>query len=224
MISSRSLPALALTVLFAAVGLAGSPSLAQVPSEPKAKPGPQASASPSAPEPAGIVVSDERLFRDVKYWETQLAADPENVTIRLALGNAHALNNQPSEAVKAYRKVLRAYPDYKIAWNNLGSAYRAMGREGQALRAFRNAIDLDPRYALAHYNLGVVYDSEGHYDKALEEYGLALMYQPDLIEVKKNPQVVTNRHLYAVLLKNYVDSEGGLAVPLEMAYPLQPKE
>lgn len=220
----RSLPAVALIVLFAATGLTGSPSLAQESSQPPEKSGLQASTSPSAPEPAGVVVTDERLFRDVKYWETQLAADPENVTIRLALGNAHALNNQPGKAVRAYRMVLRDYPDYKIAWNNLGSAYRAMGREGQAFRAFRKAIDLDPRYALAHYNLGVIYDTEGHYDKALEEYGLALRYQPDLIEVKKNPQVVTNRHLYTVLLKNYVDSEGGLAVPLEMAYPTQPKE
>jgi len=222
--SSRSLPVVALTVLFAATGLTGSPFLAQGSSQPKDKPGPQTSSSPASPEAAGIVISDERLFRDVKYWETQLAADPENVTIRLALGNAHALNNQPREAVRAYRKVLRDYPDYKIAWNNLGSAYRSMGRGGQAFRAFRKAIDLDPRYALAHYNLGVVYDADGHYNKALEEYGLALKYQPNLIEVKTNPQVVTNRHLYAVLLKNYVDSEGGLAVPLEMAYPTQPKE
>ena len=224
MSSSRSLPAVALTLLFAAAGPTPSPSLALGASQPNEKSVPPAASSPSSPESSGIVVRDERLFRDVKYWESQLAADPDNVTIRLALGNAHALNNHPREAVRAYRRVLRDYPDYKIAWNNLGSAYRSMGREGQAFRAFRKAIDLDPRYALAHYNLGVVYDAEGHYNKALEEYGLALKYQPDLIEVKKNPQVVTNRHLYAVLLKNYVDSEGGLAVPLEMAYPTLPKQ
>jgi tetratricopeptide (TPR) repeat protein len=162
--------------------------------------------------------------RDVLYWEDLVAEAPEDVTLRLGLGNSYALNDRLRDAVREYRKVLREYPDYKIAWNNLGSAYRALGKSSQAVRAYRKALELDPQYALVYYNLGVVYDREGFYQRAIEHYGLAFRYDPGLIEVRNNPQVVTNRHVSAVLLNNYLESAGAIALPLEPALPPGPRE
>ncbi len=170
-----------------------------------------------------VAVNDETT-RDVDYWTERSAAAPDDVTVRLALGNAYALNKRYNEAVAEYRLALKVYPDYKQAWNNLGSAYRALGRKEKALSAYSRAIKIDPRYALVYYNLGVVYDSAGRYEKALEYYGEAVKYDPTLLDPKKNPQVVRNRRVFAVLLHNYVESAGSLALPLEPAYPPQPEK
>jgi len=148
-----------------------------------------------------------------------VAGSPGDVTVRLALGNAYAMNHRYGEAVRQYRKVLRDYPWSRPAWNNLGSAYRAMGRKSKALDAYRKAVKIDPRYGLAYYNIGVIYDSAGEYDRALEYYGLAFKYDPGLADPKINPQVVTNRRVFAVLLHNYLETAGTLALPLEPAYP-----
>ncbi|PYQ10546.1 MAG: hypothetical protein DMH00_10820 [Acidobacteria bacterium] len=191
-----------------------------------------AASVPGKPAPFGmeekeeapiVSVSQERLA-DVKYWEEAVASTPDDVTLRLALGNAYAMQRRYADALREYRHILKLYPESKAAWNNIGSTYRAMGKPGNALGAFRKALQRDPRYALAYYNIGTVYDGEGYYDRALKNYALALQYDPTLIDSKKNPQVVANKHLYAVLLQNYVASAGSLALPLEPAYPENPEE
>jgi tetratricopeptide (TPR) repeat protein len=172
----------------------------------------------SIEEPAPVVV-DADMAADIPYWEARIVESPGDVTIRLALGNAYAMGQRLPEAVREFRTLLRDYPEYKSAWNNLGSAYRALGRRSRALDAYQRAVKIDPRYALAYYNIGVVYDSAGHYERAIDYYGLALKYDPSLADPRKNPQVVTNRRVFAVLLHNYVESAGTLALPLEPAYP-----
>ena len=162
------------------------------------------------------------------FWPSPAGAWTEatrdDVTVRLALGNAYALNRRFPEAIREYRRVLKTYPDSKAAWNNMGSAYRAQGKLSDALDAYRKALKLDSRYALAYYNIGAVYDSRGYYDRAVKNYGLALRYDPNLMDSKRNPQVVNNKRLYAVLLHNYVESAGSLTLPLEPAYPDNPEE
>jgi tetratricopeptide (TPR) repeat protein len=168
-------------------------------------------------------VSKERIA-DVAYWQEALAAAPDDVTLQLALGNAYAMNRRFPEAIREYENLLRTYPESKAAWNNLGSAYRADGKLSDALSAYKKAVDRDPRYGLAYYNIGAVYDHMGYYDKALKNYAVAIRLDPTLTDSKRNPQVVTNKRLYAVLLQNYVESAGSLALPLEPAYPENSKE
>jgi len=169
----------------------------------------------------GVMVSKE-LIPNTTYWEQAVASSPKDVTLHLALGNALALNKRFEEAIREYRNVLRLYPESKAAWNNIGSVYRALGRYGDALGAYRKAVELDSHYGLAYYNMGAVYDSQGYYDQAIKYYSLGVRYNPGLTDSKKNPQVVNNKRLYAVLLQNYVDTAGSLALPLEPAYPENP--
>ena len=208
MIPSRYLPILFLS----AVALLGPTHAAQAPGTTGA-PTIEMEAEPTAR------AIDARTAADIIYWEQRVAGSPGDVTVRLALGNAYAMNHRYAEAVREYRKVLRVYPGSRPAWNNLGSAYRAVGRKSKALDAYRKAVKIDPLYGLAYYNIGVIYDSAGEYDRALEYYGLAFKHDPTLADPKKNPQVVTNRRVFAVLLHNYVESAGTLALPLEPAYP-----
>jgi tetratricopeptide (TPR) repeat protein len=184
---------------------------------PAGSPVSQAETAPAG-QPKDITV-DADLARDVAYWEGEVGEKPGDVTVRLALGNSYALNNRFTDATREYQKVLDAYPDYKFAWNNLGSAYRALGRKSRALDAYRRAVKIDPRYALAYYNMGVVYDGAGQYQKALEYYSDAVKIDPTMLDPRKNPQVVKNGRVFAVLLHNYVESSDHVALPLEPAFP-----
>jgi len=187
-----------------------------------AEPAPAEPVPPQEEEPVadtGGRVVDADTAADIPYWEEQVAGSPHDVTLRLALGNAYAIGRRYSEAVREYRKVLKDYPEYKSAWNNLGSAYRALGRKSKALDAYNHAVKIDPLYALAYYNIGVVYDTAGQYDRALEYYATAFKHDPALMDPRKNPQVVTNRRVFAVLLHNYLETAGTLALPLEPAFP-----
>ena len=203
----RALPVLAISLMLCAGALAAPP----------AKKSPTEGLEGTG-DLHGISVSKE-LIPNVTYWEQAVASAPDDVTLHMALGNALALNRRFGEAIREYRKVLRLYPESKAAWNNIGSVYRAMGKGGEALGAYRKAVALDPRYGLAYYNMGAVYDSQGYYDQAIENYSLGIRYDPELTDSRKNPQVVTNKRLYAVLLHNYVQTAGSLVLPLEPAYP-----
>jgi tetratricopeptide (TPR) repeat protein len=174
----------------------------------------------TAPLVSGPVTREMEL--DIPYWEELVAASPDDVTLRLALGNSYAMNHRVPEAIRQYRKALKGYPHYREAWNNLGSVYRAEGRWSDALGAYRKAIRVDPQYALAYYNIGVVYDAQGFYDRAVKNYGVAIRYEPRLLSSKFNPQVVANRHLLAAFLEFYTKNAGVLALPLEPAFPRAP--
>ena len=184
---------------------------------------PQATAAGSLDNGGAVTVPKERLS-DASYWEAAVAAEPGDVTLHLALGNAYAMNRRLSEAAAQYKEVLRIYPESKSALNNLGSVYRAMGKSSEALEAYRKALKLDPHYGLAHYNIGTIYQRQGYFDEAVVSYGKAIKYDPGLTDSKRNPQVVANKLLFVVLLHNYVESAGSLALPLEPAYPDNPEK
>ena len=182
-----------------------------------------ATAPGSLDEYGGVIVPKERLS-DIPYWERAVAAAPEDVTLHLALGNAYATNRRLREAAEQYKEVLRIYPESKAALNNLGSVYRAMGKPNEALSAYRKALKQDPHYGLAHYNIGTIHHRQGYFEEAVHSYGQAFKYDPGLTDSKRNPQVVANKLLFVVLLQNYVESAGSLALPLEPAYPDNPEK
>jgi tetratricopeptide (TPR) repeat protein len=210
--------------LFGLMALAASLAISGVPPAARAATDQEPGATaPGSLDYTPVSVPKERLT-DVPYWEEAVAATPEDVTLHLALGNAYAMNRRLREAAEQYKAVLRIYPESKSALNNLGSVYRAMGKPNEALEAYRKALKLDPRYGLAHYNIGTIYHQQGYFEEAVQSYGQAFKYDPSLTDSKRNPQVVANKLLFVVLLHNYVESAGSLALPLEPAYPDNPEK
>lgn len=182
----------------------------------------QHTTDPGSLDDTSIVTVPKERLSDVDYWQGAVAAAPEDVTLHLALGNAYAMNRRLREAADQYKEVLRIYPESKSALNNLGSVYRAMGKPNEALEAYRKALKVDPHYGLAYYNIGTIYHRQGYFEEAVDSYGKAFKYDPGLTDSKRNPQVVANKLLFVVLLHNYVESAGSLALPLEPAYPDNP--
>lgn len=160
----------------------------------------------------------------VETLQAKVAREPDNPFLLNELGNQLAGRGRLEEAADRYHDALTLDPHFAIAWNNLGVTLLALGRFTRAKWAFGHAIDDAPTYAMAYYNLGAAYDSVDDFDGAVTAYEKALTLDPTLLDVKKNPQIVSNRHVAEVLVKTYIDRGGTALLPLQSAYPAPDEE
>lgn len=83
-----------------------------------------------------------------------------------------------SEAIDAYRQVIRLAPDWIEAHLNIGVAHYQLGQWEEAHKAFRAAVAIDPANPLARYNLGCVLEELGELDEAVEQLRRAVRAMP----------------------------------------------
>ena len=194
---------------------APSPSPARPPAAPKPSP---------TPKPDAVTPIDMVYPLDYKSVVDRLTREPGNPALLNELGNILMQHGRAQQAIVQYEKALRVQPDLAIAWNNLGVALTASGQPMEGESAYRRAIRLNPAYALAYYNLGANYDQRGDYDDAINYYQRAIELDPGLLDVRNNPQVASNRHLAAILVKSYLDKGGSVVLPYQSMYPPKPRK
>jgi len=84
--------------------------------------------------------------------------------------------------------------------------------------------DADEFFAPPGCNLGANFDQRGDYDDAIDSYQRAIELDPGLLDVRNNPQVASNRHLAAILVKSYLDRGGSAVLPFQSMYPSKPRK
>jgi Trypsin-like peptidase domain/Tetratricopeptide repeat len=84
-----------------------------------------------------------------------------------------------ADAVRAYRQVLRLWPDYEGTWVNLGVDYGNLGWHDSEVSAYQEAIRLKPDDAKAWLNLGLAYEQLTQYAKAVSAEQEAIRLKPD---------------------------------------------
>jgi Tfp pilus assembly protein PilF len=178
--------------------------------------GTSASGSISASGTASI---DQAFPLEYRSIIDRLRYDPNNPALLNEQGNYLVQHGRLQQAIAQYQKAVKIQPDLAIAWNNLGVAYTAAGKFADGEGAYRRAIKVNPAYALAYYNLGASYDRRGNYDDAINYYQRAIEIDPTLLDVRVNPQIVSNRHIPAILAKSYLDRGGSAVLPVQSMYP-----
>jgi hypothetical protein len=156
---------------------------------------------------------------DYRSIVDRLADDPKNPALLNELGNLLVQYGRLQQAIVQYQKAVKVQPNLAIAWNNLGVAYTAGGKHAEGERAYRKAIKLNGAYALAYYNLGANFDQRNEYDEAINYYQRAIELDPTLLDVRTNPQIASNRHIAAILVKSYLDKGGSVVLPVQSMYP-----
>lgn len=61
---------------------------------------------------------------------------------------------QYTEAIQAFKQVLKAEPKNAMAYNNLAYSYRKLGKYRRAIKFYQRALDIDPNLAEAHEYMG----------------------------------------------------------------------
>jgi len=182
-----------------------------VPSQ-SAPPGPAAAPAP-ARKPNRAVPLDLNVLLE------KVARYPDNPYLLNEVGNQLLLRGRRKDAETHFQKAVKLNPEFAAAWNNLGVVRLTLGKKTEAATAYRKALKIQPNYALAWYNLGVALDRQNHYEESLKAYETAFVLDPDLLDVRKNPQVVTNNRIPAVMSQTYIDRGGTVVFPLESSYP-----
>lgn len=144
---------------------------------------------------------------------------PEVAFLRVEFGNLLARRGRLREALEQYEHAVATEPGWSRTWNNIGVVSQSLRESKNAISAYQKALAIDQYYAMGHYNLGVAYDSVGKYDKAMASYQRAIELDPGLLDIRKNPQIASNRHLAVIVLRTFIQRGSTVILPLDTAYP-----
>ncbi|MDX1491095.1 MAG: PA2778 family cysteine peptidase [Pseudohongiellaceae bacterium] len=85
----------------------------------------------------------QAYIKGVERW-------PNNETLGIGLGNAYFSQSRYGESIKAYEKVIDAYPNSAAAHNNLAQSLLQLGRLDDAANHARLAVNIGGQFQ-AHY-------------------------------------------------------------------------
>jgi transcriptional regulator with PAS, ATPase and Fis domain len=115
------------------------------------------------------------LEQAIVQFQNVLEQQSNHVAALGNLGDCYLALERYAEAVRLYRRVLKAIPagaDQHTIRNDLGIAYHRMGEITKAVEQFKNILQEDPRHANALHNLAQIYveeQTQGRIQKDFEE-------------------------------------------------------
>lgn len=126
---------------------------------------------------------EQKAYDPERMAELATLADahPDNPFLAFATGWFAHRGHRYDEALAAYERAQRIWPDEARIANNLGNIEFARGNGPQAEIHYKRAIELAPRWAPAHYNLGQLYTARFRYAEASEEVAQATTLDFDLV-------------------------------------------
>jgi tetratricopeptide (TPR) repeat protein/SAM-dependent methyltransferase len=130
----------------------------------------------------------------VLVFEDAADAMPENLDLKMHLGNALHMAGRPADAIGVFGAVANLKPDHWLAFNNLGSAWQALSQFDKAADAYQLSLNANPTQFLANFNLGMMFLAEQKFAgaaqllaravaadashvSALHHLGVALLFQ-----------------------------------------------
>ena len=105
-----------------------------------------------------------------------VAAAPDDPDRYFTLGLAQS-EQDVSEAIKSFRRVLDLEPRQTVARYNLALVLRRADRLQEALEELRRALAIDPRPEV-HYTMGIIYWHQGDLDRAADALRAAVAAEP----------------------------------------------
>jgi tetratricopeptide (TPR) repeat protein len=93
-------------------------------------------------------------------------------------GVAFSREGRLEEALSAFKRATKLFPDYGKAYYNMGVVYHELGEDDEAIEAYEKAIEIDPNDAAARMNLGNFFLRQGRLDKAIKELETVVRIEP----------------------------------------------
>ncbi|NOZ25270.1 MAG: tetratricopeptide repeat protein [Nitrospirae bacterium] len=152
--------------------------------EKSAPPYPQSSAEGTDHSPANMDGSIEKLREAARK-------EPEDLNIRIMLGNLLMDAGRLEEAIEVYEEILKTSPENSDVRVDLGTCYRNSGDPERAAAEYQKALRYDPGNPHAHRNLGIVlaYDL-GRIEEAITELETYLRISPDVPDAEQVRQAI----------------------------------
>ncbi len=122
-----------------------------------------------------LIAEGQRLLSQMKFEEAAaafgeaLAADPDDVGLRVAHGAALITLGRYPEAFADFDRAVELRPDSARLYFRRGMGRMAQMDFEAAIADFSRAIDLDHSYAVAFYCRGMAFDSLGKEQESQED-------------------------------------------------------
>jgi len=144
------------------------------------------------------------LFADSQYKEAEEAImtikknDPENIEVRMILGEIKRIRKNYDEAIEVYKEIFYINSNYAPGICKMGEIYLLQGKTLQAEEKFEAAIKTDPKSAHAELGLAKIAkfgENKVLYLKHLVNAMLLDSKDPEILEEykkreeEKNPKI-----------------------------------
>jgi tetratricopeptide (TPR) repeat protein len=171
-------------------------------------------------EAARIAMAAGRFGEAIRGLRRASAAEPDDATILVELGEAHLLAGQPGEALNPLRRAITLDPRSANARLRLGMALGALGNPDGAGSEYEQAAVLQPSLAEAHYQLGLLHENFGRPQPALACFRRAVGAAPeiDLRQMAEARVLILEGHeeTAATLLREVLGRQPGHAAALTL--------
>ena len=113
-----------------------------------------------------------------KLWSTH--PNDEKLTTLLAKGSAAVNNNQLTEAINIFTKVIELDPNWAEAWNKRATVFYLVGQFQKSQDDIDKVLNLEKRHFGALAGQGLVNIQLKNYEKAIKSYQKALEIYPSM--------------------------------------------
>ncbi len=134
---------------------------------------------------AGLELMAEAAQRAARWTEAEFALksalglQPDNIGLRLRLGEVYLAMGDSSAARDVFRQLTERWPHSDRAWAALGLLDARLGRQERALEELRTALAENPLLPEVQLALGELLLVQGRFDEALEPLRAASNLLPD---------------------------------------------
>ena len=119
-----------------------------------------------------------------KLWSTH--PNDEKLTNLLAEGSAAVNNNQLTEAINIFTKVIELDPSWAEAWNKRATVFYLVGQFKKSQNDIDKVLNLEKRHFGALAGQGLVNIQLKNYEKAIKSYQKALEFHPSM----RSPEIM----------------------------------
>ena len=136
-------------------------------------------------------VADGQTASVVDELRKRLAAHPNDIQLRMALGNAEALAHNYGGAMTDFQQVLNSLGNESVPLKvdlllRIGDAQYSLHQNDAALKSYLQARDLAPNNVHPMENIALYYYLNDQKDKARVEYEKVLKVDPDNVQALNN--------------------------------------
>ena len=119
-----------------------------------------------------------------KLWSTH--PNDEKLTTLLAEGSAAVNNNQLTEAINIFTKVIELDPSWAEAWNKRATVFYLVGQFQKSQDDIDKVLNLEKRHFGALAGQGLVNIQLKNFEKAIKSYQKALEIYPSM----RSPEIM----------------------------------
>jgi len=109
----------------------------------------------------------------------------------LIIGNGLHQQRNFREALDAYNKAIKMYPNYQAAYINRGALYSTMGDYENAINDYSKGISLNPNDYIAYCNRGISFTHFNKFDQSIQDFTSAIK--------------INKEDFYSYLLRGYAN-------------------